>query len=240
MDIVKYLPLNTKSSIDILICDLKSGQIERKIKKEVEIECICHIRKIKLQLYFKEKFAEILESKIEQNDIGAKRPPLKNEKKFIRKSGNIAFTYNSLSEKEKQSEVADEYIINVPHERLKSLSINQIANEIKWDADLLITILNRKGVLKSGIEKLNYSEYELIKHVIELRFRKIQRKLSNPDTLRKLSNIVTIKKSKRLKKKRMKRSKPFQSESQPRNKSESVYDRMAKYGVGKLIYIRSK
>lgn len=230
MDIVKYLPLNTKFSIDVLIYDLRNGNIKYGLRKEVEIECIYNIRKIKLQLYFKEKFAEINESKIEQNDIRIKGLPVRNKRQLIVKGGNETSTNNLLSEKNKQSSDAKECKIYVPHKKFESLSINQIAKEIKWAPEILITILNRKGVLKNGNERVNYSEYDLIKHVIELRYRRIHRKLSKVDT----------KKLKRLKRKRLKGLKSPRLKSYSRNRRESVYDKMATYGVGKLISIRSK
>lgn len=54
MELTKYLPLNTKESIDLLINDLQSRIMRYVSIRQAEINCLCEIRKTKLQLYFKE------------------------------------------------------------------------------------------------------------------------------------------------------------------------------------------
>ena len=56
MNLETYKPFNSLESIDKLINDLRFGKITYNSKVLFEIEVIKAIRKIKVQLYFKEQF----------------------------------------------------------------------------------------------------------------------------------------------------------------------------------------
>ncbi|MFR5683796.1 MAG: hypothetical protein ACLUD1_07060, partial [Clostridia bacterium] len=51
--------MNTKEQIDELFCKILKQQPQIDLQK-FEIHCLMKIRKVKLQFYFKKKFAELL------------------------------------------------------------------------------------------------------------------------------------------------------------------------------------
>ena len=232
LNLNQYQPLNTKESIDRLFGDLQNGKLKYSSPQQAEIDCLCEIRKINLQIYFKERFAKLpVLDRRKPKKITSKK--IENLKEEIREE-----TKQSIEKKQKKNKpfsvIESLPSIAVPHDIFKEFTIGKLAGELNWNVSILLAIFKQKGIVKKESQFISDAEYDLIEGVVESRYKSkfIDRTKSNPHP-KKLSS----KKSKR-KKRRIGQVGKVKFGSG--KKRESVYDKMATYGVGKIIYIRSK
>jgi hypothetical protein len=103
--------------------------------------------------------------------------------------------------------------------KLKDLKIDLIAENLNWSFLYLQRILAQKNIIKVMGDNLNKEEFALIKEMLDSRLsaiKRIKRKEEQEDELQS-------------------KTKSF---SKPLVYSNDVYGKIARYGLGKVIYIR--
>ncbi len=219
MNLNQYQPLNTKELINKLIDDLRNGKLKYTSSQQAEIDCLCEIRKIKLQLYFKERFTELQEVETPKLQIEKRHKnviPPKQPKEH--KTENSKLINKATSKKTK-------YL-----ERFYDKEIKLVAEILNISPDYLLRLLEQKQIYKKPEDKLSDREVEVIGEFILSRKKALHRKHKEEVVLKR---SIENPSASDLKKAKMGRSGGT-------SKSESVFDKASKYGVGKIIYIRSK
>ena len=97
--------------------------------------------------------------------------------------------------------------------------INRIAETLKWSVSKVQILVKQKTGIKEAVT-LNYNEYHLCKDMFESRRKALQKQEKLESQFKSI-----VRSSNRYKR---------------TNKSAGVWDRISKYGPGKIIYIRSK
>jgi hypothetical protein len=127
--------------------------------------------------------------------------------------------FDLLNEEEK---VSNTPVISKEQKWLESIpkEVKRLAEKLEWRTSYLIKLLEQKNIHKKETDELTLAEIISIKEMIKTRNKGVMRnkksikgKGSYLNKLKKLNNVVY---------------------------DDSVYGKMALYGVGKMIYIRSR
>jgi hypothetical protein len=241
MNLSQYQPLNSKESIDRLISDLQNRKLKYSSPQQAEIDCLCEIRKIKLQLYFKEQiagFSDLHKTEVLINDkknhshkeninkpVPKKKKKFPNEKKILvlddKGSSVIPAEKNSKSKKKKRKkEIVSREV--VAHEKYALMTMSELSGELNWRPAVMLKILHYKGIEKNELEILNPDEYSLVKDIIYHRIIQLRRQQKEEEWIFEFSKVKK------------------ESKLQFSANRSGVWNEISKYGLGKLIYIRSK
>lgn len=124
----KYLPINTKEKVDLILSDL----VKNNTLFLQETDILMNIRKLKIQLYFKEEFSRIKDS-IHQIEKLTSNPPSKKKKsKKVPKEKNqenIHFIWS-----------------------ISGLNISEIASKLEKSERLMVSLFKQR-ILNKSIDK---------------------------------------------------------------------------------------
>lgn len=118
-----------------------------------------------------------------------------------------------LKENKIQSKQPDEI------QELKKLTIEMIAEKLRWRVERLLTVLSQNGLNRTGEQSLRGNEFNDVKEMLISRLKALQRM----DKKEQLEQRKTIK-GKKIKK--------------SLNARNDVYSKIEEIGLGKVIYIR--
>lgn len=104
-------------------------------------------------------------------------------------------------------------------DKLKNLKIEIIAEKLNWSFQYLQRILAQKNIVKVMCDNFNKEEFALIKEMLN-------------------SRLIAIKRIKRKKEQEDELQSKTKSFSKPLVYSNDVYGKIARFGLGKVIYIR--
>lgn len=147
MDIESFLPINTKEKVDEIINLILEEQMYRNVYTDI----LVHIQKVKMQLYFKEKFDDIKSKLSYQKESVTINPPIRDNKKKASKQGQPkhALTINSNN-------------INIHF--FRGMTIQEISEFIGMPLNTLSSIIRQK----KGSSTLFDNSYSLTNQDIEL------------------------------------------------------------------------
>jgi hypothetical protein len=114
------------------------------------------------------------------------------------------------------------YVQNKILIRPKSLIIKSLTNELKWDVSYLLKLLCQKGIHREVTESISEYEYGKIAKTIHYRIVEIKRITAE---FERSCNQEPVTK---------------QNRGGRNFKRDSVYNKIARFGIGKVIYIRSR
>lgn len=257
-----YKPFNCIESIDKLIKDLQKGKLEYSDKALFEGMVLQEIRKIKIQIYFKEQFENLptistntnINSKIfvkkdlkrnigrtSPNGIILKPDYEKNSNSPSRKRVNIKSESSQNNNPTIQTKILLKYesgkSSNKSNVNYKIKSIQYYSEKLKCSTKQIIGILKGKGIVKTEEDSLSSKELNIVKSFIESSIEE-SRQLRN--SRKKTMNPNRPHKTNNNKKEmggyNQNYKKGFGSST-----SDSVFDRMSIFGTGgRIINIRTK
>lgn len=180
MILTKYIPINTTEKVDQLIEDALKIPIERDLA-QFELNVLLQIKKVKIQLYFKEALKKkanlfiVNKAKVtkEEKTLRFKNVPIKpRREKKVKKTKPVKQPKKVKTEKK---------YLELSPEKLIGLTLRVVARDSRTGVDELIAIIktNYPKTIINGSTILTKEKYELVAALIDKSYYDYQYRLRN-------------------------------------------------------------